>query len=271
MSAEKVLRVLCLGDVVGRPGRSALKYGVPVLRQQLKIDLVIVNGENAAGGIGIDAKTAEEIRKAEVDIITLGDHAWHKKEAAALMESSAAFLIRPANYPPQAPGRGWTIWKGGAETRVGVLNVLGRIFLNSPLDCPFRVTEALLVNELKECSIIICDIHAEATSEKAAFARYFDGRMSLIVGTHTHVPTADEVLLPGGTGFISDLGMCGSLDGVIGMDRQAAVERFLSGLPRSYEVAKGQGVLQGVVCEIDCFTGKAVRLERIRFADGAGD
>lgn len=265
MSSEGGFRVLCLGDIVGRPARQALGPGLDELRRSFKPDLVVANGENSAGGLGIDAKTALEIRSGGVDIITLGDHAWQKKAGAVAVEEHRAWLIRPANYPPGAPGQGWAIWTpAGRPIKVAVLNVLGRVFINGPLDCPFRAAEALLGAALKDAVIVICDLHAEATSEKAAFARYFDGRMSLIFGTHTHVQTADEQILPNGTAFISDLGMCGGADGVIGMDNSVAINRFLSGMPHSYEIAKGQVLLQGVFCEIAEDCGKARHIERFQ-------
>jgi len=236
---------------------------LPSLVKRLNANGVIVNGENAAGGLGLDAKTADEIRAAGASVVTLGDHTWQKKELKVAIESRTSWLIRPGNYPPGAPGNGHTIVSLGGE-KLGVMNLLGRVFINFPLDCPFRTADALLNGPLKECSMIVCDMHAEATSEKLAMARHLDGRVSLVFGTHTHVQTADERILPGGTAFISDLGMCGSQDGVIGMDARVALQRFLTGLPLAYEVAAGEPVLHGIVCEFDPRSGKAISIERIR-------
>jgi metallophosphoesterase (TIGR00282 family) len=257
------MKVICLGDVVGRPGRVGLQRLVPTLVKRYGADAVIINGENAAGGLGLDAKTADDIRASGATVVTLGDHTWQKKELKVAIESRTSWLIRPANYPPGAPGHGFVVVTVGGQ-KLGVMNLLGRVFINFPLDCPFRAADALLAGPLKDCKMIVCDMHAEATSEKLAMARHLDGRVSLVFGTHTHVQTADERVLPGGTAFISDLGMCGSQDGIIGMDARVALQRFLTGLPFAYEVAAGEPVLHGVVCEMDPATGKALHIERIR-------
>ena len=262
-----MVNFLCLGDVVGRPGRSGLRQGVKTLREKYAVDFVIANGENAAGGLGIDGKVAEEIHSSGVDVITLGDHAWQKKDARLCLDMYSDWLIRPANYPPGAPGKGCAVLHSKEGVRVGVLNLQGRVFMNGALDCPFRVGEQLLREKLAQCQCVVCDIHAEATSEKNALGRYFDGRISLMVGTHTHVQTADEQVLPGGTGYISDLGMCGSLEGVIGMDCRVAIDRFISGIPSSYEIASGPPVLQGIVAEVDPGSGKTLRIERVRYGE----
>jgi metallophosphoesterase (TIGR00282 family) len=261
------MRVLCLGDVVGRPGRLALSRGLATLKSRLAYDLLIVNGENASGGLGLDPKTADEIRALGVDVVTLGDHTWQRKEIMPAMESRP-WLIRPANYPGRGsrptPGRGATVVTTSSKgERVGVFNLLGRVFMNMALDCPFEAAERIVKEDLKDCRVIICDMHAEATSEKLAIARMLDGRVSLVFGTHTHVQTADERLLPGGTAFISDLGMCGSQNGVIGMDAVAALERFRSGLPHPYKVAEGDVRLCGVCCDID-EQGTARAIERVQ-------
>ncbi len=258
------MRFLCLGDVVGRPGRLGIKQTLGRLKEIYNPDLVVVNGENAAGGLGIDLGTYEELKLSGANLITLGDHAWQKKESIPLLNEQGNGLIRPANYPEGAPGRGWTIVSSQAGLKVGVMNLLGRVFLNLFLDCPFKTAERLLERELKDCHLVICDFHGEATSEKEAFARHFDGRLSLVFGTHTHVQTADERILPGGTAFISDLGMCGSQDGVIGMDATKAIARFLTGMPHAYEVAKGEPIVQGIFCEVDDKSRRALKIERIR-------
>ncbi len=259
------LRLLCLGDVVGRPGRRALKERLSSLRQELRADLVIVNAENAAGGLGPSAETVQEICGYGADLITLGDHTWHKKDFGSFLESNKTFCVRPANYPAGAPGQGFTICNKLATGPVGVINLIGRVFMNSTLDCPFRTVDRLLSEELAECKVIIVDMHAEATSEKVAMGRYLDGRVSLVFGTHTHVQTADQQIFPKGTGFISDLGMCGASSGVIGMKAETAIQRFLSGLPVGYQVAECDAALIcGVICEIDGATGKTLKIERVR-------
>lgn len=257
-----VMRILCLGDVVGRPGRVGLERLLPGLTKRHAVDVVIVNGENAAGGLGLDTKTADEIKAAGAMVVTLGDHTWQKKELKVAIETRGSWLIRPANYPPGAPGQGYTTLTVGSVS-VGVMNLLGRVFINFPLDCPFRAADEILAGPLKDCDVVVVDMHAEATSEKLAMARHLDGRVALVFGTHTHVQTADERVLPGGTGFISDLGMCGSQEGIIGMDAKVALQRFLSGMPHAYEVAAGEPVLHGVLAEVDPTKGHALRLERI--------
>ncbi|MBX7139220.1 MAG: TIGR00282 family metallophosphoesterase [Oligoflexia bacterium] len=256
--------IICLGDVVGEPGRKALRERLSVLKQRHAADLAIVNGENVAGGLGIDVKTAEDLYSFGADILTLGDHTWHKKEFRAFLDSNQERCIRPANYPEGAPGRGWTIAKTRAGVEIGVINLIGRVFFNTPLDCPFRKAEALLDAELANVKVRCIDLHAEATSEKMAMGFYLDGRSSCVFGTHTHVQTADETILAGGTAYISDLGMCGSLDSVIGMDHQSALSRFLGGLPLNYRIGVGRRVLSGIAVTVDSTTGKALRIERIR-------
>ena len=258
------MKILFFGDVVGRPGRLGLKRALPGLREQYQADLVVANGENAAGGLGIDNKTAAELRDCGVDIITLGDHALQKKESLSLLDEEQSWVIRPANLKSDAPGRGWTTFKTAAGDLVGILNVQGRVFMNHLLDCPFSLAKQIISNELKDCKVVLCDFHAEATSEKEAMARYLAGQVSLVVGTHTHVQTADERIFSSGTAFITDLGMCGAIDGVIGMNAERALSRFISAVPSSYEVAAGNPVVQGIFCQVDSLTGKATSIERIR-------
>lgn len=259
----ELLKVLCLGDVVGRPGRGACTQGIPRLRESLKLDFVLVNAENASGGLGLDPESALEIRRSGADVITLGDHSFQRKEIRGFLNENSSWCIRPANYPEGAPGRGWTVVKVRGELEIGVSNLLGRVFIGGPLDCPFRCIDGLLAKELNHCRIRILDMHAEATSEKIAMGRYVDGRISLQVGTHTHVRTADAQILLGGTGYITDLGMTGSADGVIGMSSDVALARLIGGLPHAYKVAEGAGVLNGVLAEIDIETGRAVSVRGI--------
>jgi len=264
---ERVIRVLCLGDLVGRPARGLLVRHLRHIRESGEIDLVVANAENAAGGVGIDAKTAAEIRGAGVDVLTLGDHVWQRREFRDYLQRNAAFCIRPANYAAGAPGAGWTVVERKG-CRIGIMNLIGRVFMAATLDCPFRAADALLSGPLAACPACICDFHAEATSEKVAMGRYLDGRVSLVFGTHTHVQTADEQMLPGGSAYLTDLGMCGSSSGVIGMDSDAALARFLSGIPNSHKVAKGKARLHGAVCTLDAGSGRALGIERFRFAPG---
>ncbi len=260
------LRVLMLGDIVGRPGRKALEEGVRGARQRLSADLVVVNGENAAGGTGIDPGTAHEIQKSGVDIITLGDHAFQRKGSKDLLAAHAAWCIRPFNFPSAStPGKGWTSWRRSDGVVVVVANLIGRVFISGTAECPFRGLDSILeeTKDLK-ASVYICDFHAEATSEKWAMARHSDGRISLLTGTHTHVQTADAQILPGGTGYITDLGMSGSTSGVIGMDSKVALRRFTSPMPAPYEIAEGEGALSGVIADIDIASGRCVWIEAFR-------
>ncbi|MGI6604075.1 MAG: TIGR00282 family metallophosphoesterase [bacterium] len=255
------MRVLALGDIVGKPGRIAVRQLVPHLRKELNADLVIANGENAAGGFGLTPQLAEELWEAGIDLLTSGNHIWNKREIYPLLDEDPR-LLRPANYPPGTPGRGWTIWRQG-KVPVAVVNLSGRVFLEA-LDCPFRLIQDLLPALKEKAPVVIIDFHAEATSEKVALGWLVDGKASLVFGTHTHVQTADERILPGGTGYITDLGMTGPRDGVLGVEKDIIVKRFLSQLPARFSVASGDVELMGVVAEIDPKTGHAVSIERVR-------
>ena len=264
MSSDNI-RILCLGDVVAQPGRAALKENLRKIQKEHNIDFTIVNGENACGGVGLDLKHAYELRDYGIDVITLGDHTWSKKEIISLFEENPEWIIRPYNYPAGAPGRGYTSVKTAKGITINVVNLLGRVFMDGLWDCPFVASHKIL-NELENRSkVTVFDFHCEATSEKIAFGRHVDGRASLVFGTHTHVQTADETILPNGTAFITDLGMCGSPAGVIGMDESVALFRFTSGRPKFYEGAKGEGVLHGVICDINPQTGRAIRIERLKY------
>ncbi len=258
------IKVLCIGDVVGEPGREVLTKVLPRIKLAEKPDLVVVNAENAAGGVGIELGTAQTIREAGADIITLGDHTFQRKEAQELLKKHSEWCVRPANYPDGAPGRGWAVFTTSSGIKIAVFNLLGRVFINSPLDCPFRKAEELLSGALADVKLRVLDMHAEATSEKLAMARHLDGRIALQVGTHTHVQTADEQIFPGGTGYISDLGMTGSMDGVIGMASDVALARFLTGRPHAYKVAAGAGVIHGVLAELDPETARTISIRRVR-------
>lgn len=253
-------RVIFLGDVVGKPGRAALRDQLNALKKNVGADLVLANGENAAGGAGIDPGTAREIKAAGVDVITLGDHAFQRKGSAEFINDNSSWCIRPGNLPADStPGKGDCLIIMPDGLRVAVVNLIGRVFISGTQECPFRAADRWLTKIKGDAPIItICDFHAEATSEKYAMARHLDGRVSLLVGTHTHVKTADAQVLPSGTGYITDLGMTGNQGGVIGMKSEVALQRFLSPRSAPYEVAEGVGTLSGIVADIDRKSGKAV-------------
>jgi len=257
------MRILILGDVVGRPGRSAVRDLVPGLVKTEAIDLVVANVENAAGGMGVDIKSAEEMLSVGVHVLTSGNHIWKKKEIYPYLENKSR-LLRPANYPNGAPGRGWIEWSNQGGLRALVVNVQGRVFMPNHVDDPFRCVDGILKDHGGYSRVVIVDMHAEATSEKVAMGWFLDGRASVVYGTHTHVQTADERLLPGGTAYITDLGMCGPWDSVIGIEKENVIEGFLTQLPRKFEVARDNVVLQGVVVEVDDETGKARDIRRLR-------
>jgi 2',3'-cyclic-nucleotide 2'-phosphodiesterase len=254
------LRVIFLGDVVGRPGREVVTRRLRELKASSSTDLAIVNGENAAGGAGIDAGTALELKSAGADVVTLGDHAFQRKGVVEFLQKNSDWCIRPYNLPEATtPGKGHCAWTSKDGVVVHVMNFMGRVFMGGSIDCPFRAMDKFL-GELSSHGpcITICDMHAEATSEKWAMGRHTDGRLSLLVGTHTHVQTSDAQILPGGTGFITDLGMTGAQSGVIGMDSSVALRRFLSPTPAPYQIAEGEGIAHGIIADIDKVTGKTV-------------
>lgn len=259
------MKILFCGDIVGRSGRDVVTKHLPGLRQSLALDVVIANGENAAGGFGITAKVAKEIFAAGVDVITGGNHSWDQREAFALVESEPR-MLRPQNFPAGTPGRGASIFEAGQGRRILVLNVMGRLFMD-PLDDPFACVERELANHRLGASVqaIVLDLHAEATSEKMAMGHVVDGRVSLCVGTHTHVPTADTMVLSGGTAYQSDAGMCGDYDSVIGMDKKVPIARFTRKLPTErMSVATGEGTLCAIFVETDDATGLARRVDPVR-------
>lgn len=256
------MKVIIIGDVVGKPGRKVLIATLKRLKEEHEAEFVIANVENAAEGAGVVPKVGDEILSAGVDVMTSGNHIFDKKEVIQYIENEPR-LLRPANYAPDAPGRGLWLGSTASGTQVAVINVQGRIFM-PPTDCPFRTADRLLAEIGNRASIIIVDHHAEATSEKLAMGRYLDGRVSVVVGTHTHVQTADEQILPGGTGYITDLGMTGPYDSVIGVQAHLVITRFVRGLPIRYQTASENPQLHGVVVEIDELTGTAVRIVRLR-------
>ncbi len=255
------MKILFIGDVVGRPGRLILAERLSRLVDRHRIDLVVANGENAAAGFGLTVDLARDLFDFGIDVLTSGNHIWDKKELYDYLTTQKR-LLRPANYPPGAPGRGHGVFATSAGIKVGIINLEGRVFMSN-LECPFRTADALLEELHRQTPIVLVDFHAEATSEKAALGCYLDGRVSAVIGTHTHVPTADERVLPGGTAYITDVGMTGSRDSVIGIRKELAVEKFLTQLPIRFEIAKKDAVICAVVLDIDETTGKAVGIERI--------
>lgn len=258
------VKILFIADIVGKPGRQALSQELHRLVDRHGVDLVIANGENAAGGFGLTEETARELFDCGIHLLTSGNHIWDKKESGDFIRREER-VIRPANYPEGTIGRGSAVIRTPLGLQVGVLNLEGRVFMNA-LECPFRVADREIAALKLITPIVIVDFHAEATSEKQALGWYLDGRASAVLGTHTHVQTADERVLPGGTAFISDVGMTGSFDSVIGIRKELAVEKFLTQLPVRFEVAKKDIRLNCVVLEIDEITGKALGIERIAIA-----
>jgi len=258
------MRILFCGDVVGRSGRTVLCHHLPTLRERFAVDFVIVNGENAAGGFGITAKICQELYDKGVDVITTGNHVWDQRDIIGQIDQDPR-LLRPGNFPKGTPGRGASLQKDTKGRQVLVLNVMGRLFMD-PLDDPFAWVEAHLQQYRLGSAVqaIVIDFHAEATSEKQAMGRFVDGRASLSVGTHTHVPTADIMIMPGGTAYQTDTGMCGDYNGVIGMKAEAPVMRFTRKMPCRLEVADGEGTLCALLVDIDERTGKALRADPIR-------
>ncbi len=255
------MKILFIGDIVGKPGRKAVKELLPQIVSQYQIDFVIANCENAAGGFGVTRDIVEELYQSPIDVLTSGNHIWDKKEIAGFVEDYE-ILLRPANYPEGSPGRGSVIMTSASGTNVGVLNLAGRIFMQ-PLDCPFRTAEREIEKLRKKVKIIIVDIHAEATSEKKALGWFLDGRVSAVLGTHTHVQTADEKILPGGAAYITDVGMAGPFDSIIGLKKDDVLQRFLTQIPNRFNVAKDDVWLQGVVIDVDEKSGRSTGIERL--------
>ncbi len=256
------MHILFIGDVLGKPGRRVLRGSLKLLREKLDIDVVIANCENASGGIGIKPAQAEELFSYGVDFLTSGNHVFKHKDIYSYLEAESR-IIRPANYPPGVPGRGVGFIQHG-RTKIAVINLLGRVFMEPNYDCPFRTADAILASLPDDVKVIIVDFHAEATAEKIALGHYLNGRVSAVLGTHTHVPTADEQILSGGTAYISDVGMTGPNGGVIGMRTKEIIDRFLTGLPVSFQPAKEMPQLNAVLMEIDGESGHARQIQRIR-------
>jgi metallophosphoesterase (TIGR00282 family) len=249
-----------IGDVVGRPGRRAVQHFLPGLRHDYELGLVIANGENTAGGIGITPDTAKELCNCGVDVITTGNHVWAKKEIMPYMDGELP-IVRPLNFPPGVPGRGFLEMNG-----VLVVNIIGRVFIGQ-YDCPFRAMDCFLSEIKTDSKVIIVDFHAEATSEKIAMGHYLDGRVSAILGTHTHVPTADCYIMPKGSAYVSDVGMVGPVDSVIGVDTESAIRSFLTGMPHRFFVSEGNAMFDAIMVDVDEGTGKATNVKRIHLEE----
>lgn len=257
------MKVLMIGDVVGSPGRKIFKREIPRIKAERGIDAVIVNAENCAAGSGLTAALAKEFLEAGADAITLGDHTWGQKEFAGQI-GGLERVVRPANFPAECPGKGWTLVTG-PTWRMAVVNVQGRVFMN-PVDCPFRTMDRIL-NEIPKDVPVFVDFHAEATSEKITMGYYLDGRVAALAGTHTHVQTSDEQILPQGTAYVTDLGMTGPYVSSIGRDLKPVTRRFLTGMPGRFDVAEGPSVLEGAIIEIDAATRKALSVEALRIRE----
>ena len=256
------MKILFVGDIVGSPGRSAARDLIPAIRKREKIDFVIANAENAAGGSGLTPRLAEELFSYRIDVLTSGDHIWKKKEIVEMLDEEKR-LFRPANYPTGAPGNGWGIYTLKNESKIGVINLVGRVFMES-VECPFRTARDIIEEIKKETPVIIVDMHAEATSEKIALTWYLDGMASAMLGTHTHVQTADERIYPKGTASLTDVGMTGPHDSVIGRKVEQILTRFITQLPTRFEMAEENVQLNGAMVTIDEKTGKAKDIKRIR-------
>jgi hypothetical protein len=269
------MKILFIGDIVGKPGRELVRKGLRGLVEHYGVDLVIANAENSAAGFGITRDIGDTILEYGVDVMTSGNHIWDKKEAIEYIATEPR-LLRPANYPAGVPGRGAYVAQTGDGRSVGVVNVMGRVFMLS-IDDPFAVVLREIEAIRHRARVIVVDFHAEATSEKMAMGWHLDGKVTLVVGTHTHVQTADERILPGGTAYLTDAGMTGPHDAIIGMEREPALSRFLTGMPSRFEPATGNPRLNGVIVEADEKTGRATAVERISYSEqqlvalGAGD
>ena len=259
------MKLLFIGDIVGSPGREMVTEYLPKLKEKYRPQVTVVNGENAAAGKGITEKIYKQFLQLGIQAITMGNHTWNKKEIIEFIDD-APYLIRPANFPENNPGKG-IIYLNVNDVEIAIINLQGRTFLE-PNDDPFRKGDELIAEAKKRTNVIFIDFHAEATSEKQAFAWYVDGRVSAVIGTHTHTQTADERILPNGTAFITDVGMTGSYDGILGVEKESVINRFLTNMPVRFEVEKkGRKQLNGCIIQIDPITGKATHIERIIIND----
>lgn len=255
------MKIVMVGDIVGSPGRKVFAQAIADLKKAGEADFVAANAENVAGGRGLTPQTAEELFAAGADVLTLGDHTWDQKEIKQYLEATQR-VIRPLNFPPGCPGKGM-VTLSSAWGPITVINIVGRVFM-PPNDCPFRAMDAVLANKASAGKLVIVDFHAEATSEKIVMGRYLDGRVTCIAGTHTHVQTSDDTVLPGGAAYITDLGMTGPKDSAIGRDLKSITGRLLTGMPESFKVAKNDVALEGIIVDVDRETGKARQIRRLR-------
>jgi len=256
------VKLLFIGDIVGKIGRNATKALLPAVADKYKVDFIVANGENAAGGFGITDKIVSELYSYGVHVITTGNHVWDKKEFIPQIAKEDR-VLRPLNYPPGVPGFGSVLYRLRNGLKVAVVNLSGRVFMSN-IDCPFRIGKTEVERLQAETRVIIIDFHAEATSEKIAFGYFMDGKVSAVIGTHTHVQTADEKIMPAGTAYITDVGMTGPADSVIGIEKEQIIQKFLTNLPTRFETAKGDGVFSAVVIEIDEENGKASAIQRLQ-------
>jgi len=257
------MNILCIGDIVGRPGREAVQNLLPLLKEEYALDFVIANAENSAAGAGIIPKVAEELFSYGCDVLTTGDHIWDKKEVLDFLDKTPN-LLRPANFQPQAPGKGFFVAETAQGKKIAVINLLGRVFIRYNVNCPFEAADNILKELKGQTNAIIVDFHGEATSERIAFGHFIDGRVSAVFGTHTHVQTADEKILPRGTGYITDVGMTGPFDSVIGQKKENIVQRFLTSMPSKFEVAEGDVGLNGAIFTLDDATGRTINVVRVQ-------
>jgi len=256
------VRILCVGDVVGAPGRRALRQGLEHLVPKHGIDMVIVNAENVAGGSGLTPPLYDKVLHYGAHVITLGDHIYRRKEIIGVLERSDR-MVRPCNLPSTAPGRECVVWETSHGHRVAVLSVLGRLFMKMPVNCPFAGVDRVLGSLPRDVKMVVVDMHGEATSEKVAMGWHLDGRVSIVFGTHTHVPTADERVLPKGTAYITDVGMTGPYDSVLGRDKERVLSAMISAVPSPFDVAEGDARMCGVIVTLDASTGRAASIERV--------
>ncbi len=261
------IRILCLGDIVGKAGRHVVSQKLPQLVRERAIDLVVANAENIAGGSGITPNLFNKIRSYGIDVVTLGDHVYKRIDIVPTLVASER-IVRPANLSRQAAGRRFTVVTTNGGVSVGIFCVLGRVFMNMPSDDPFATADWVLDSIPDNVRVCVCDMHAEASSEKVGMGHYLDGRCSVVFGTHTHVPTADAKVLPGGTAFITDVGMCGPYDSILGRRKDKVLKHMTTGMPCAFEMATGDMRMCGVLAEIDPATGKALSIERIEVAGG---
>lgn len=257
------MNILVIGDIVGRPGRAIIKALLPKLQKENDISFTIANAENAAGGRGLTKDVKDELLGAGIDVLTMGNHVWDNKNIYSFIDDEPR-LIRPANYPSDCPGQGYHVYNAGFNKKIAVINASGRIYL-PPLDCPFKTVMDILDDVCNIADYSIIDFHAEATSEKLALGYYFDGQVTAVLGTHTHIQTADERIMPGGTAYITDLGMTGPINSILGMEKEPIIEKFLNGRPARFDVAAGPAQMQGVILQLEEENNKVLGIERYSY------